>query len=976
MSEREAQVGQASRRRAERAPSVQILATSSSRLAVLLLTALTGFSGLVYEVTWEKVLATLLGSHSEATAAVLGLFLGGLALGYALLGRLTRALVARARARGRPARVLLAYGCVEASIGVWALAFPALFRAAQTASLAVPGGAAAGFVFDVALSACLVLPPALLMGGTIPMLTQALSRSLADATRLHALVYASNTLGAFAGALAAGYWLLPTLGLVGALRAMAILNLAAGAALAAFGWRGETVPAEPEGSAAPVRGLAAFAAVALLSGFAMMTLQTVLIRLGALAFGASQFTFSLVVSVFVLSIALGSFAVSALRRIPDWLLLANLWALVVLLALLHAGLGDATYWAHRLRTLFAPHDEAAFASFQLASFVSLLAVIVLPVAVSGATLPLIFHRLRREQGGLGHAAGLLYGWNTTGSLLGALLGGYALLHWLDLHAIYRLALAALAAAAALAMLRVLGPGARSAAGASLVAAWALFALLPAWSGERLSAGLFRERSATAATRLSPDAFFAARRGVSLLFYEDDPSASIAVKQWPLPGGGVERSIVTNGKPDAGVVGDRVTMALAGLVPALLAREPRRAFVVGYGTGMSAAALASLDSIESVEVAEISPAIVRAAPLFDFANDAASRNPKLQIVRGDAFRMLSRSEERFDVIVSVPSNPWVSGIEMLYSVEFLNAARDHLSAGGVHAQWFHVYETNAESIATVLRNYAAVFEHVAVWYGRGADLILLGLRDPESALDLERIETRLARPDFARALKRIGISSLPALLAHELLPLGVVHATALPGELHTLLHPRLGYSAARGFFAGRQGRLPITATKEAALAGQRGSLVARLGALRGGALSAADRKALVSETCRWRPVECTTLLAAWLHQAPGSPELASLLQRVAMLPEEGAPPDAAQLAPIAGLFGNGATESVTPLEALEATELFSRHYHHSAPFSRAALAERFERCARDAKRRLACKRGLALAEELLGPLRSERGAEQG
>jgi hypothetical protein len=205
---------------------------------------------------------------------------------------------------------------------------------------------------------------------------------------------------------------------------------------------------------------------------------------------------------------------------------------------------------------------------------------------------------------------------------------------------------------------------------------------------------------------------------------------------------------------------------------------------------------------------------------------------------------------------------------------------------------------------------------------------------------------------------------------------VVHATAIPGELHTLLHPRLGYSAARGFFAGRQGRLPITATKEAALAGQRGSLVARLGALRGGALSAADRKALVSETCRWRPVECTTLLAAWLYQAPGSPELASLLQRVAMLPEEGAPPDAAQLAPIAGLFGNGATESVTPLEALEATELFSRHYHHSAPFSRAALAERFERCARDAKRRLACKRGLALAEELLGPLRSERGAEQG
>jgi predicted membrane-bound spermidine synthase len=947
-----------------------------SRVAVLWLTALTGFSGLVYEVTWEKVLATLLGSHSEATAAVLGLFLGGLALGYASLGRLTRALVARARARGRPARVLLTYGCVEAAIGVWALAFPALFRVAQAASLAVPSGAAAGFAFDVALSACLVLPPAVLMGGTIPMLTQALSRTLADATRLHALVYASNTLGAFAGSLAAGYWLLPALGLVGTLRAMALVNLAAGAALAVVGWRGDRALPEREGPVAPLHGLAAFAAIALLSGFAMMAIQTVLIRLGAVAFGASQFTFSLVVAVFELCIARGSFAVAALRRIPDWLLVADLWTLVALLALLYAGLEDAGYWAHRLRTLFAPHDASAFARFQLATFASILAVIVLPVAVSGATLPLIFHRLRREQGDLGHAAGQLYGWNTTGSLLGALLGGYALLYWLDLHAIYRVAIAALAAAAALAMLRVLGRYRRAAAGAAVVGTWALLALLPAWSGERLAAGLFRERSATAQTRLPPDAFFAARRGVSLLFYEDDPSASIAAKQWPLAGGGVERIIVTNGKPDAGVIGDRVTMGLAALVPALLAREPRRAFVVGYGTGVSAGALASLESIESVEVAEISPAIVRAAPLFDFANGDASHDPKLRIVRGDAYRTLSRSDERFDVIVSVPSNPWVNGIEMLYSIEFLRAARDHLSEGGVHAQWFHVYETNAESIATVLRNYAAVFDHVAVWYGRGADLILLGLRDPDSALDLARIEERLAQPDVADAFARIGITSLPALLAHELLPLGVVHATPLPGELHTLLHPRLGYSSARGFFAGREGRLPVTAAKQAALAGRRGSLVARLRELRGGSLAAADREALVTETCRWRPVECTTLLAAWRYAEPGSPALATLLAHGASLPTEGSPPDAALVEPIAELFGSGTTAPVTPREALEAAARFSQYYHHAAPFSRAALGELFERCERDPTRRLACERNLALAEELLGPLRNGPRATRG
>ena len=943
-----------------------------TRLAALLLTALTGFSGLVYEVTWQKYLATLLGSHSEATAAVLGLFLGGLALGYALLGAATRRLLVRAAARGRPARLLLAYGCVEAAIGVWALAFPWLFQAAQAASLAVPSEAGAAFGFDVALSALLVVPPAVLMGGTIPMLTQALPSGLSDATRFHALVYASNTLGAFAGALAAGYWLVPSLGLVGSLRAMSLVNLGAGLVFAGLGLRAraaapEAVPA----AAAPVAGFAVFAAVALLSGFALMTLQTALIRLGALSFGASQFTFSMVVAVFVLCIAIGSFAVSALPRIPAWLLALDLWALPALLALLHGRLQDAPYWAHRLRTLFAPHDAAEFMPFQLAAFAATLAAVGVPVAVSGATLPLIFHRLRRELGDLGHVAGLLYGWNTLGSLLGALVGGYALFFWLDLDGVFRVALVALLVAAALATPRVLGRGARGPAAAALALGLAGIALLPPWSGERLASGLFRERAATAASRLSPDAFFSARTGVRLLFYDDDPSASIAAKEWRLPDGRVERSIVTNGKPDAAVVEEFATMGLAGILPALLAREPRRAFVVGFGTGVTAGVLGTLDSIESVRVAEISPAIVRAAPLFDFANDAASRNPKLEIVRSDAYRALLRSPGRFDVIVSVPSNPWVAGIEMLYSVEFLAAARDHLAPGGVHAQWFHVYETNAETIATVLRNYASVFPQVAVWYGKGADLILLGLREAEPVEALARIEARLRELEIAHALARAGIHSLPALLAHELLPFGVVHATPLPGELHTLLHPRLGYAAARGFFAGRQGRLPVTAGRAAAAAGRRGSLVLRLAERSGGALPEAEREQFAAETCRWRPVECVTRLAAWAHDAPGSPALDSLLRRVVAAREEGAAPDLALVAPLARLFDPADSEAgaaPSPPQALEAAERFATDYDHAAPFSREALAALFERCASDPAARAGCARARAWAEEQLGALR--------
>ena len=196
------------------------------RLLVLLLTVLTGFSGLVYEVTWQRYLATLLGSHSEATAAVLGLFLGGLAVGYSLFGALTRRLVARAQRAGprrSPADRLRRRRGQHRRLRA---GLPRLFTAVQALSFRIPHGSAGlGFALDVALSALLVLPPAILMGGTIPILTQALARSLEDATRFHALVYAFNTAGAFAGALAAGYWLVPSLGLVGVLHWMGGINL-------------------------------------------------------------------------------------------------------------------------------------------------------------------------------------------------------------------------------------------------------------------------------------------------------------------------------------------------------------------------------------------------------------------------------------------------------------------------------------------------------------------------------------------------------------------------------------------------------------------------------------------------------------------------------------------------------------------------------------------------------------------------------
>ena len=184
--------------------------------AALSIAGVTGATGLVYEVTWQKYLSILLGTQSEASAAVLALFLGGLSIGYALFGHRAHRTACRFGEAETPARLLQLYAGCEIGIGVLAWAFPTLFKAIYTLSIAAPvDSPGLTFAFDVLLAALLILPPAVLMGATVPLLTQALARSLAAATRVHALVYGLNTLGAFVGALAGAYYLIPRLGLDG-----------------------------------------------------------------------------------------------------------------------------------------------------------------------------------------------------------------------------------------------------------------------------------------------------------------------------------------------------------------------------------------------------------------------------------------------------------------------------------------------------------------------------------------------------------------------------------------------------------------------------------------------------------------------------------------------------------------------------------------------------------------------------------------
>jgi spermidine synthase len=908
------------------------------RILALVLTVLTGFSGLVYEVTWQKALSILLGSHSEATAAVLAIFLGGLSLGYSLFGRVSSR-VARAAPVAASGRLLLLYGAVEAGIGVWALAWPSLFQLALALSAALPvHSEAASFAFDVCLTALLIGPPTVLMGGTIPLLTQALARDLHDATRFHAFVYGFNTLGAFAGALAGGFFLIPWLGIPAALRAMGVVNLVAGASFAGLFWM---APRSPEATAAPTTApktppsFALFAVVALLLGFAMMCLQTVLIRVGGLALGASHFSFAMLVATFVLCIAIGSLAVSPWQRIPRWVVAGCPIALGLLLALLYPFIDYAPYATHVLRSLFQSVDQAFYPYFFSVS-IGILIVFAVPLGLSGAALPLIFHALRDEMGELGGLAGRIYGWNTVGSLLGALLGGYVLLFWLDLHHVYRIAVAAVLVAGGLLLVRIVELPRLATAVATGLAIGAI-ALLPPWDPRLMSAGFFRQRTATPVTWQGPEAMLSASMALDIPFYDDDPTATVSVVKYHV-GNANTLAIKTNGKPDGSLVTDYPTMALAGLIPCMMAERCRKGFVIGLGTGVTAGELADLDDVERVLVAEISPGVIEASPLFDRGNRGASKNPKVEFVRSDAYRALLHNDESWDVIVSEPSNPWVVGVEMLYSREFLEAARDRLAPGGVYAQWMYAYEMNDETLDLVLRTYSTVFDRVAVWYAQSSDLLLLGFKDERSAPDLERITKRFGRADFEAGLQRSRISSLEELLAHELLPVGRIRRSALPGEVHTLLHPRLSDQAARAFFTGGTARLPYLPPHGPDAVP---SLLQQLRDKRGPD-DEETRERIVRHVCASRKRECATLLARWMHDDPDSPELARVLAEQRKLGGNYEDLSEPNLTVLASLFGDGPGR-LDPHGIEKMTNLYLDYYYDAEPFRIEALRASWPTC---------------------------------
>ncbi|GJG87089.1 hypothetical protein tb265_22700 [Gemmatimonadetes bacterium T265] len=742
---------------------------------------LSGAAGLMYESIWTRYLGLFVGHSAYAQLLVLVIFLGGMSLGAHLVGR-------------RSARVrepLVWYAAVELAVGAIAVVFHPLFVAvtngAYDALFPALGGGAVVTAAKWTIAALLILPQSVLLGATFPLMSAgALRRTPGAPGRTLALLYFANSLGAAGGVLVAGFVLLGRVGLPGTLAAAAACNLlvAVGAYGAARADEGEVVTAVPAADVgAPpdarprrvprvvVRTLLGVAFGTAASSFVY---EIAWIRMLSLVVGSATHSFELMLSAFILGLALGAWWVRGRAdRFADPMAALGLtqW---VMGSLAIATLPVYLWSFHAMAWLLAALDltPEGYTAFSLARYALCLVVMLPATFCAGITLPLITRVLLARGVGEG-AIGRVYAVNTLGSIVGAAVAGLVLLPVLGLK--WLLVAGALIDVGLgvwlLMRLPLFGEevdeggratpprptpegadarprrprlaGAETAARAYLpvgAAATVILVLLAAstpFDPAVLTSGVYRYAQVS-----DPKDFV-------VPFYADGRTATVSVRRH---NESRMLSLATNGKPDASlsldwirpaagdttrhpIEGDQVTQVLLPLITLAHAPNARTGVVIGEGSGMTSHLLLGSPALRALRTVDIEPMMVRGSRQFYPANRRVFDDPRSAFVLDDAKAYFAGAGRRFDLILSEPSNPWVSGVSGLFTDEFYARVTRYLVPGGVFGQWLHLYEIDDPLVTSVLAALHRHFPAYAVYLVSPADILVVAttapaLREPD------------------------------------------------------------------------------------------------------------------------------------------------------------------------------------------------------------------------------------------------------
>lgn len=736
--------------------------TLRPRVAALLFCS--GACALVYQVAWLRELRLIFGASTSASAAVLAIFMGGLGLGGALLGR-------RVDAHPQP---LGLYARLELAVAGVTLVTPLLVWLARSLYIAVGGAATLGDVGATVARLVLALlvlgVPTFLMGGTLPAAARAVETHGDKGRSGVATLYGVNTFGAVTGAVLANFLLIETLGT----RQTLVLACALNALVAAVAWKmskGLGVAAKTEAQAAkeddvppaapPRFVLLAAGAV----GFAFFLMELVWYRMLGPLLGGSSYTFGLILAVALVGIATGGVIFAALgrHRAPTLTAFALTCAIEAACVVIPFALGDrVALFALFLRPL------RGFGFLGLVSaWAVVAALVVLPAAiVSGYQFPMLIALLGSGKKDVGRHIGNAYAANTVGAIIGSLAGGFGLLPILGATGSWRLVagvLAALGASAVGLALRSRAPlkAAVAPLAVTALAVVMLFSTGPtaAWRHSPIGVGRADDVIARPSEVAVENWLRASRDGI--LWEADGRESSVALN------GRLGMAFVVNGKNDGNARSDAATQVFSGLLGAALHASPKRAMVVGLGTGSTAGWLGVIPGMESVDVVELEPAILRVGDDCTPVNAGAMKNPKVHLSIGDAREVLLTTREQYDIVFSEPSNPYRAGISSLYTRDFYEAVKTRLSPKGIFLQWLQAYEVDATALRIAMTTLSSVFPHVAVWTTQQGDLMLLATAEPLT-IDAQALRARLETEPYRSAMAHVWrATGLETFLSHHI-----------------------------------------------------------------------------------------------------------------------------------------------------------------------------------------------------------------
>ena len=709
--------------------------------ALLLLFVGSGCAALMYEIVWFQLLQLVIGSSSISLGILLGTFMGGMCLGSLLLSRVVSA-------RRHPLRV---YAALECGIGLMAALILFGMPLVGRIYTAWAGEGTLGIVLrGVAAGVCL-LPPTMLMGATLPAISRWV-RATPEGVSSLGWFYGGNIAGGVAGSLLAGFVLLRLYDTAIATWAGVAINFTV--ALVAYTLAGRTVYEADDWAAPPAASASAvpvYITIAL-SGMTALGAEVVWTRLLSLHFGATVYTFSLILAAFLTGLGIGSTVAASLahdlvnpRRALGWCQL-----------LLCAAMGWAAYQLTESLPYWPINPSLATAPrFTLQLDLVRCVWVVLPGALLwGASFPLALAAAATRGHDAARLAGSVYAANTVGAIIGSLVTTFALVPWIGSSHSEQVFIII----SALSALLMLEPSFGTAKGRWSPAGTLILVLA------MVSAGLVaRSVHALPGLLVAYGRYSATRIGqANVIYVGEGLNASVAVSELS---GGV-RNYHNAGKVQASSEPqDMRLQRMLGHMTTLIPPEAKKVLVIGCGAGVTAGAV-SVDPVVTHEtIAEIEPLVLRVVSTY-FAqhNFDVVRNPKVHVRIDDARHFVETTRETFDAITSDPLDPWVKGAAMLYTVEFFQLAKAHLNSGGVVTLFVQLYESSTEAVKSEIGTFLEVFPNGVVWgntnEGTGYDLVLLGQVEPVK-IDVDAIEARLHRPEYApmaKSLRDIGMSS--------------------------------------------------------------------------------------------------------------------------------------------------------------------------------------------------------------------------